>query len=275
MQRLFGLVVIAAFLAGLASAAQAQTVRYIKSDGIDADECTRTEPCRTLQRGIDRVGPEGEVQILDSGAYGEGLTLTKSVTISVAGAVATIGSMTINAPGAMIALRGLHVSGRNSAAAVANIFIQAANSVFIEDCDIEGAPTIARGITLGAANTKVMVSRTTVRDNGFDGILINTVTNAAQVTIKDSRFINNHGDGVRNVGGGATQATIENSVLTGNSGAGFYVGNGAIGRISNSVVTNNATGLQNSGSTLLSRGNNLVSGNTTPTTGVITALGGT
>src|SRR4029079_1230854 len=114
---------IAAALLLFAASAQAQTVVYVSSTGDDANDCSRATPCRMLQRGIDQVAARGEVQIVDAGTFGGGITINKSVTISAVGVGAAVGSMVIDAPTIRVALRGLHLNGRNTPSGPSGIFI--------------------------------------------------------------------------------------------------------------------------------------------------------
>jgi nitrous oxidase accessory protein NosD len=259
----------------LTTTAHAQTARFISATGNDANECTRAAPCRTLQRGIDDAPARGVVHILDSGTYGQSLTIAKSINVVATGVAATIGQTIINAPDATIGLRGLHITGRNNTGFSGALIVANASSVYIEDCDVEGAgSTAATAMNINLDNGFVTITGSTFRDARY-GILITTSSDNSQVVIENSRFLNNSDAGIHNVGPG-TEASIERSVLAGN-GAGLSVQNGATVRISNSTVVNNASGLVNNGGdpgTLLTRGNNMVHGNTTPTSGTITPLAG-
>lgn len=272
MLRPFARLVVAGAFVLLATTAHAQTAVFVASNGNDADDCSRSAPCRTLQRGIDQVPARGEVQILDAGTYGENIIIGKSLTISAIGVPATIGSIEIDSPTARVALRGLHFNGRGLSN-TAGVAIASATAVYVMDCEIDGFTGAGDGIVLGGDNVTLVISRTIVRSNGFYGLLINGGSDLGRVLIENSRFENNGGDGIRNVGNGV-QVTIESSILSGNASSGLYVGTGTIGRISNSVITNNGTGLTNSGGTLQSRVNNMVIGNGTNTSGSISPLAG-
>ena len=268
------LVVLAAFGIVLATAAEAQIARFISTTGNDGNECTFALPCRTLQRGINRVTAGGEVQILDSGTYGEVINITKSVNVTADGVMATVGRIMINAPDDTVALRGLHVSGRNVTITFVGISVAAAAEVFITDCDIEGVPNPGSGVQISSADTKIAILRTTIRDHGAYGIIVGNTSSNIRLVVEDTRIANNHNDGIRHLGPSG-EVSVERSFFIGNGNAGFLVGNGAIGRISNSVVINNATGLQNDASTLQTRSNNLVRGNTSNVTGALTPVSGT
>jgi len=42
-------------------------IRYVAATGRDANPCTQTAPCKTLQRGIDVTPGGGELRVLSSG----------------------------------------------------------------------------------------------------------------------------------------------------------------------------------------------------------------
>jgi hypothetical protein len=290
----------------LAASAEAQVagLRFVASTGSDSNTClTAATACRTLQHGVDLVTAGGEVRVVDSFNYG-GVTITKSVTISADGAT-ILGALTINNAGAVVTLRGLLLNGRGVVATGVNIVNAAV--VHIADCEVERFT--GNGIRLIAAGAELFIDGSVSRNNGIAGLFVNA---AAKVTIEDSRFENN-GDGMNVIGadltvtrsvasgnsfvgirlnsgtaniawttaanngvdgyvvGPGSQMTLESSVARGNS-AGIFV-NG-LARISNSVFTNNTTGIQNNSGTVLTRRNNTVSGNTTETSGTLTTLAG-
>src|SRR5688500_40669 len=96
----------------LSASVQAQAIRFIATDGLNTNDCTRAAPCRTLPRGIAATPDGAALQILDSGSFGNAATIDKSITISAVGVAATAGAITIDAPGATVVLRGLLLTGR-------------------------------------------------------------------------------------------------------------------------------------------------------------------
>ena len=294
-----------------ASPAQAHGVYFIASNGSDANTCTRTAPCLTLQRGIDRSVVGGELIILDSGDFGDGATINKSMTISAIGVSATIGgSITINGAGATVVLRGLRLNGAGTAQD--GIAIVDAAAVHIVDCEVHNFTR--NGISvLTASPTNLFVSGSISRNNGSVGLVFAPVAGGA-LTVNDSRFEGNAGSGldiefseariIRTIvaGNGALgifqyggtmnitstvaahnglegyalfaggQMTLEQSVARGNL-TGLRVEEGSTARISLCVVTNNGTGLLvPAGSTIRTHRNNTVSGNTTDVSGILRNL---
>jgi Right handed beta helix region len=295
-------------------AAQAQLVFYVGTTGNDGNPCTRTAPCRTMQRGVNVTPAGGELQVLDSGGYGPSVSITKSITISANGITANVlqtnaasPAISINDAGATVVLRGLTVSGAGTGQR--GIFIDEAAAVYIERCQIERFA--GEGILLDLADTRLFITNTTSRSNGGDGLRVNG-TGAGfdeTVVIDNSHFVNNGDDGIDiegsetsitrvvaannfsdgiEQGGGRLTATWTTTAQNGASGFAVFstgemtleycmargnttnglnvLGPTDTGRISNSVFTNNAVGINMVGS-LETRANNTVQGNGTSTTG--------
>ncbi len=291
----------------------AQTVRYVSSHGNNANKCTRDAPCRTLQRAINRSPVGGEVQVLDAGNYGNAVTINKSITISAIGVAATVGAVTVDADGPVV-LRGLTLQGTGLGSVPGLNIIGATSvhvvgcrierfgsggitigvndaSIFVSDTIVRANSLHGLAVAIGSSGQRVTIDNTRIEFNSLSGIVISGGAQVAisrvavsgngvngigmtlgRVTVVASTIAHNGGRGFQ-VNNASTDLTVESSVVRGNFQQGLLVGSG-VARISNSVVTNNSTGLHRTGGTLFSRGNNVVSGNATDTSGVITALGG-
>ena len=86
----------------------------------------------------------------------------------------------------------------------------------------------------------------------------------SNVNMRDSSAVGNAANGI--VANGSVRAvdvTLDNTSVSDNVAAGVFSGTLSTVRISNVLATRNAFGLQNGGGTILSFGNNHVSGNTT------------
>jgi hypothetical protein len=226
-----------------ASAADAQI--FISATGNDANICSRTAPCRTLQRGINATGAGREMQILDSGEFGRA-TITKSITISAVGVSATVRSLTsgsnaivINSSTAVVALRGLMLLGGGTG--LRGINITAAQAVHIENCDIERFS--GSGIRLAANNTELFVIDSRVRQNGADGLIV-TGTTSAKLSVDNSTFENNADDGIDVEG---IEATITRSVMAGNGSNGVEQTNGRTNGTWATAASNGANGFDVTG----------------------------
>lgn len=132
--------------------------------------------------------------------------------------------------------------------------------------------TTGIGITVQTVSSSIETTITRVMSSG-NGVGIQNIDQigvGGRMHVVSTTAAKNGTAGFRTTGG---QMTIEASVASGN-GDGLTVQVGGIARISGSVFVGNNLGLRNIGSTLLSRGNNTVSGNTTESSGTITALAG-
>ena len=204
------------FLAGalsIASAANALIFRaYLASDGSDANPCTLAQPCRLLPAALNAVAEGGEIWMLDSANYNTGtVVVTKSVEIlAVPGAVGglvTNGSTALSIasppfavdvePAIRVALRNLRFSRLpDPPFSGGGILINRA-FVAVEDCliaNLQGDGIVA---------------------NGFLDL---TMTNT---TIRGNRT------GIELAGGGGQSATLTRVTISGNSGAGVRVRDGA------------------------------------------------
>src|SRR5258705_9770281 len=56
------------------------TRSFISANGVDTNACTRTAPCRTLQKAHDSTSASGEINMLDPAGYGT-VTIAKSISI--------------------------------------------------------------------------------------------------------------------------------------------------------------------------------------------------
>jgi hypothetical protein len=221
--------------------------------------------------------------------------------------------MTINAPDAIVRLRGLRLNGATADPAAHGIDIVAAAAVSIEDCEIQGFGG-AGIASITTAAPHLSVSASVSRDNGLDGLLFATGSAARlavdnsrferngnmglyivgpAAVITRTAVSGNAGHGIDHAYGSINivwttaehnsgygyfiadgEATLEHSDARGN-GIGIGVQGAGIARISRAVVTNNVTGLSvSAGASLRTRVNNVVSGNATDVSGVVTPLGG-
>jgi len=113
----------------------------------------------------------------------------------------------------------------------------------------------------------VTVRHSAATRNGLFGFLMAT----ADVTIEDSVADGNGNYGV--LVGASASANLAGDLLSNNGVAGLTTTNpGSLARIGGSTVTRNGTGLLQTLGTLESFGDNMVRGNTTNTSGTITAV---
>ena len=294
-----------------AISAQAQAARtFVSSSGSDANDCSRSSPCRNFQRAHDAVASGGEVVALDSAGYGA-VNITKSVTITGEGvhAAATSPStggnvVTVNGAGITVVLRHLQVQSHPSAAGGSGIFARNFAVLHIEGCTVRAASTGVFFSPVAADGTparKLFIKDSILRNNGGSGIFLANAADTgtlsatiertrmennasgggadfrfAKVTLRDSLASGNAFTGI--LASDGSEVTVESCVATNNGNHGIAAFNGGIVRVSNSTATNNTQfGFRNDGtSTFESRENSTVRGNGLGnTSGTITPISGT
>jgi hypothetical protein len=218
-----------------AGAAEAQI--FISATGNDSNACSRTAPCRTLQRGINATGAGREMTILTAGEYGTA-TINKSITITAVGVPATVRALAggsngiyINSATAVVVLRNLFFLGGGSGQR--GIFIDNAAAVHIVSCEIERF--VGSGILSNATNTEIFVTDSISRNNGVDGMTV-VGNGSTRVTIDNSRFENNAGIGLTL---NAAQSSVARSVFSGNNEGLAHGANGGDTNVTWSSATHN------------------------------------
>ena len=201
----------------LSATARAQTITYVASTGNDANPCTAvTAPCKTLQRGINAVLAGGELRLLTS-LQGNAV-ITKSVSIFGDGN-ALVGTIIVNSASAVVSMRGLALNGFSGF--VNGIRVIAASEVYVENCTVENFT--GDGILLDvAASPELFVIDSISRSNGADGLHVEGQVSTAKLTVDNSRFENNGGDGLDI----RVNSSLTRVVASGNGSKGvFQVGN--------------------------------------------------
>ncbi len=295
MQTRFALTVSATVLClgVMVSTAHAQATRtWVSGVGDDANPCSRTAPCKTFAGAISKTATSGEIDTIDPGGFGA-VTITKSITIdgnnTTAGVLAanTTGII-INAAGSDVTLRGLTINGAGSG--IIGVRILAANKVYIERSVIFGFGVgTGRGVSDERTAGQLFMTDTITRNNSQSGVVI--IQTAAGAGVKGSfhncRFEGNGNGGL--VVSGSGIVTVKDSMATGNTQAGFFTEGGATGgaqmnlqdsvtanngqgitaqssstvRITQTQITNNATGLNPVGTGQISSGGgNIITANT-------------
>ena len=266
---------------------------FVSGLGNDASPGTREQPKRTFASALTVTDPAGEVVVLDPAGFGSStLTINKSVSIIVPAGIfggirVTSGNaITVAAgPEDTVVLRGLTL---NRGGGSDGIVFQSGAALHVENCIINGFSSGIYVIDTAGASARLFVKDTICRRN-VNGIF----SNAGRASLDHVRLEQNfyglyaQGSGTRvsiadSVASGNThglfaprgELNIEDCLVANNVGTGIGSSGGATVRVSNSTVTNNGTGLSNSVSTLKSRGNNTVDGNTTNVNGTITQLSG-
>jgi hypothetical protein len=294
------LLTLASLLALGLSTAPAQplnTRSFISANGLDTNACTRTAPCRTLQKAHDSTSASGDINMLDPAEYGT-VTITKAISIvndgvGSAGILVPAGQNGININAAAtdkINLRGLIIEG--AASGVNGIVFIAGASLTIDNCvtrnltdtGILFAPSAASALSVsntvaahngqfgmrvfprGSGTVTASFNRVEVYGNAQDGLIAtgSSSTGTIKVAVTDSVAANNGDDGFSvDTTSAVTTLTLIRS-MSANNGTGLASSGAASGiRIGQSAVTGNsiaAWDIVNSG-TVATYGDNYIDGN--------------
>ncbi len=286
----------------LAVPAQATLLRtFVGPTGNDANPCSLSQPCRTLQVALAQTTAGGEIAILGTAGYNNQQTLNIDRAISIvnpgafeAGLFTPAGgtAITINAgAGDAVSLRGLTIEG--GGIGVAGIQFITGASLTVQNCIIRHMTGSSAGLLFtpsGASN--LFVSRTVVSDNAYIGIAVqptgaNAVTavlnrveangnkfgivvdgqSASGGTIKATAFnttaSGNSSDGIEAASSSGTTTLMLNHVVVANNGSGVVsFGANTTTKIYQSVLNGNATGWSAFGGVIQSYVNNSIDGNT-------------
>jgi hypothetical protein len=285
----------------LSAPAHAQATRtFVSGVGNDADPCSRTAPCKTFAGAISKTFINGEIDCLDPGGFGT-LTITKSITIDCTG---TLGSVlasgtngfninipvNANDPFRTVRLRGITINGTGASGTIGTrtglkgISITQAATVILEDLVISDFSQQGISDLRTTTGGKLIIRNSVIRNNTGAGIGAGgAATN--NVSIDNVHSINN-GFGVATATG--NNVSIMRSVFSGNTSVGVEADPGGQVAMDNSLVSGNATGIQNNGALVFSNseisfngtgiststtsfGNNRIFGNTLP--GTVPSLG--
>ena len=276
--------------------------------GSDQGNCAIQWPCLTFNFAISKTSPGGEVIAVDSGSYAP-VTIAQSVTIEAApgvyvgitpsggGAGVTLSGFNgFNTIGSSVVLRGLTIYGGGSGD---GIDFNSGAALYVENCVINGVGTPGISYNGGIVSNvpsvlpagELFVKDTVIRNCVGDGIDIKsgglasldrvTLANnlnglfvtSGKVSVANSVVSGNENQGIWAMATSTAEINVESCLVANNSfGIGILsdAGTNTV-RVSDSTVTDNGTGLAaNSPGVLLSRSNNTVGGNGTPTSGTIT-----
>jgi hypothetical protein len=272
---------------------------YLSGTGNDANPCTLQLPCRLLPAALAAVQQGGEVWMLDSANYNTApVGITKSVTIlAIPGELGSVvgnggDALDISTASVTVVLRNLNI--QNLTAGSSGVNITNGSRVTLQGCNVTG---FQDGVYVSAANTKVEVLDSVVRDNGNgvsvrngtvvisrshidqNGYGVSASPIAAGVTatahIYDSTASQNSQTGVSSSANqGTARIYAERTVASNNVLDGFQSATGGGGpdsevSVSRSVASGNGRyGFGTFGATFRSAGDNLVFDNASADTNV-------
>ncbi|MEA2905802.1 MAG: hypothetical protein QOI12_3189 [Alphaproteobacteria bacterium] len=249
------IITFVAALAGLglhALPAQAQNTRtFVSAGGSDGNLCSRTAPCRTFAGAIAKTNAGGEINTLEPGGYGT-LTIDKAISIvsglGEAGVLIGLGGtgITITA-GAndIINLRGLIIEGAGLGAK--GIEFQSGGSLNIQNSVIRNLTQTGIAF-IPSAISRLFIANTLISDIGGNA---------------SSRGLN-----IAPSGGAGVTAVLNRLDVLNTAGTAVEAGVGSKVLLRDSTISGNAVGVSmTGGATVVSYGNNAVSGNGTDVQG--------
>jgi hypothetical protein len=285
---LFAALFAAALPALFAAPAQAQATRtWVSGVGDDANPCSRTAPCKTFAGAISKTAANGEISVLDSGGFGA-INITKSISIVSEGAEGSIlasgtNGVIVNGANIVVNLRNILIEGTGSTNGVNGIrFINGA-ALHVQNCQIRtftsGGGDNENGILFAPTGpAELTVTDCFIANNGSltggAGILIKPAAGgSAKVTISGTTVSNNRrgivADGSASTG--TISVAVTDSVVAGNSLAGFVAVSTAAGAVTKMMIQRstsamNAVGANVAGTSATMRlGHSVITGNGTAT----------
>jgi hypothetical protein len=253
--------------------ASAQATRtWVSGVGDDVNPCSRTAPCKTFAGALSKTAAGGEINCLDGGGFGA-VSPNKSMTISCEAGTAGVlvaGGNGINFNGAaadVLYLKGLDFEGLNkTTGGVGVIGISFNTGAAIRNFSTFGISFKPSG------NATFVVQRTTLWDNTSGAIQVRPTGGVSNGTV-EKVAMNRNGSGITldGFGGGAaTNVTVHDSVINGNTADGALVNSTVAGNlmIQNSAIANNGTGLRTvNGGATIRVGSSSITGNGTAVNG--------
>ena len=294
---MFALILGCAAAAMSSLPASAATRTWVSGVGNDMNPCSRTSPCQTFAAALALTNVNGEINCIDAGGFGA-VTITKSVTIDCTGNYASIlaaaGSGVIvniapspDDPHRSVRLRGLAINGTGldgsigTRTGVDGIRIISAASVFVEDTVIGEFTQTGVKVAATSETVNLTLDNVTIRNINTNGVSMTTTKGQVVASFNNVRI---DGTSVAIAAANLVRALVNNTVLVHNSTGIKITGSdniinvdntkisyaktgvmsldSSIVRISNSVITQNETGLAAGGSIVSMSGNSLT-GNTT------------
>ena len=240
---------------------------WVSGVGDDANPCSRTAPCRTFAGAIAKVAAGGEIDVLDSGAYGA-TVIGKGVTIDGTGAYAGTTSLgaavfIINAGASgVVVLRNLTIDGLGEGRS--GVKFNTGNALYLLGCLIKNftdygvdfEPSTGGTLVIGDStiinNGRETFSRLLIRRGAGGGVLVKSASRFASgtafVTIDNTRVAGNFiGIDARD----SSKVTVSNSTVARNTSVGLLTLSDSNApaemSIEHSVVTLNGVGIQSGG----------------------------
>ena len=258
--------IIAAILTVLLCAGAAQALEFrtwVSGLGNDTGQCTRAAPCQTFSVAYSKTAVGGEIDVLDTGEYGN-LVIQHAITIASDGA-GTGGILNPGGAGIVIEagatdaviLRGLEINGLGTG--IGGVVFDTGGSLLVDHCKMYGFQgnfgQVTAGITFqpnGAS--KLWVTDSVISNNGISttgNVLIRPQAGGSVAAqFERVQIVGAIGNGVRvdgtTGGAGATELELHDVVVDGSSESGI-VGVSASGGAAVTIIADNVTASNNVG----------------------------
>lgn len=237
-------------LTPLASPAHAQagllTRTWVSSSGDDAQNCSRTTPCKTFVGAAAKTSAGGQIDCLDPGGFGA-ITIAKALTIDCSQG-ARFGSIIFQGGNAIVVsagasdvviLRGLEIDGvRQSSAAGANgIVYRSGLELHVEDCFFHGFSNSAISVVTSATVSRLYVNNSYLLNSGT-GLIAGPTAGIVLVAL-DNVHVEQNTTGIA-LNGGSAQifASVSNSSIANNTGSSAN-SFGVTANVNTSLIMNN------------------------------------
>jgi hypothetical protein len=233
------------------------TLSFISGNGLDTNACTRTAPCRTLQKAHDSTNANGEINMLDPANYGV-VTITKSISIvndgvGSAGILVPSGAdgITINAGASdKVNLRGLMIEG--AGVGDKGIVFNTGASLSVQNSVIRNLLYGVQFMPVGAS-TMLSITNTLSTDN-TNGVFVFLNSSVIVNGLLDHVLLERNGYGLFVEGlaasGGGINMTVVDTVVSSNGSGVLAMSDGAFVRLflqRAAVVSNTFRGILSEG----------------------------
>lgn len=233
---------VAAIILANSSLVFAQATRtWVSGVGDDANPCSRTAPCKTWAGAISKTSTYGEIDALDPGGFGA-VTITKSITLDGGGSLAGVlvsgtNGVTVAAGATdVVVLRGLQFDGLNTG--LSGVGFVSGGALYVEKCNIFGFTSSGISFTPDATS-QLFVSGTKIETNtsGAPGISLQPSGTGKAYAAIDKSLIEDNAIGL--IAGNNVQAVVSNSVISGNSQSAISVTGDSVVTVENCILSNN------------------------------------
>lgn len=221
----------AAIVITFVSLAGAQANRtWVSGVGDDANPCSRTAPCLTLDGTLAKTATGGEINCLDPGDFATqpsgspvtGFTITKSITIDCGFNALNGGSLLVSGAngiditgGAVVTIRNLVVNGGapGVSGGLTGINITAGGVVHLENVKVNGFTASCVTASMSAAS-KLTIENSSLSDCGPNGVSLSTSAGTLQADFHNVKIWNAGASTNGILAGGNSRVSLKDSDIS-------------------------------------------------------------